>query len=42
MTLSAGARVGPYEIVSPLATGGMGEMYRARGPRHKLDGGLAK
>jgi eukaryotic-like serine/threonine-protein kinase len=33
MTLRAGARVGPYEVQSPLGAGGMGEVYRARDVR---------
>ncbi len=33
MALASGARLGPYEIVSPLAAGGMGEVYRAHDTR---------
>ena len=37
MALQPGKRLGPYEIVSPLGAGGMGEVYRGRDTRLERD-----
>ncbi len=37
MPLSAGERLGPYEILAPLGAGGMGEVYRAQDTRLKRE-----
>ena len=37
MTLSAGTRLGHYEILKPIGAGGMGEVFRARDTKLKRD-----
>src|SRR6266852_4551569 len=37
MPLTNGTKLGPYEIVSPMGAGGMGEVYRARDTRLERD-----
>ena len=37
MALSAGTRLGAYEVIGPLGAGGMGEVYRAKDTRLRRD-----
>jgi eukaryotic-like serine/threonine-protein kinase len=37
MPLSAGDKLGPYEILAAIGAGGMGEVYRAQDPRLNRD-----
>ena len=33
MTIATGTKLGPYEIISAIGAGGMGEVYRAHDPK---------
>lgn len=37
MSLAAGSRLGPYEVLAPIGSGGMGEVYRARDTKLNRD-----
>lgn len=37
MPLSAGTRLGPYEILAPIGAGGMGEVHRAKDTKLKRE-----
>ena len=37
MSLAVGSRLGPYEILSAIGAGGMGEVYRARDTKLNRD-----
>ena len=40
MALTAGTRLGPYEITAPIGAGGMGEVYRSTDTRGLESAGI--
>src|SRR4029450_10963810 len=40
MALAPGSKLGPYEVLSLIGAGGMGEVYRARDPRLNREGAI--
>jgi serine/threonine protein kinase len=40
--MEMGTKLGPYEVLSPLGAGGMGEVYRARDTRLDRDVAIAE
>jgi hypothetical protein len=41
MPLSSGDKLGPYEVLAPIGTGGMGEVYKAAVPMGMLSDAIA-
>ena len=37
MTLKTGSQIGPYEVLEPIASGGMGQVFRGRDTKLKRD-----